>query len=53
MALAARGARLTTRKLEKIEDLKELWQVRKQAIQVVAKGTLVGVGLTLLILLIP
>ena len=53
MALAARGARLTTRKLEKIEDLKELWQVRKQAIQVVAKGTLVGIGITLLIMLIP
>ena len=53
MALAARGARLTTQKLEKIEDLKELWQVRKQAIKVVAKGTLVGIGITLLIMLIP
>ncbi|MCL4272127.1 MAG: hypothetical protein KJZ72_21395 [Anaerolineales bacterium] len=53
MVEAARGTRLMAGKSERIEDLKEVWKIRWQAVRVIVKGTLVGLGVTLLIMLIP
>ena len=38
---------------EKIEDQKEVRQIRWQALKVIAKGTLVGTAIILLVILIP
>jgi len=39
--------------VEKIEDLAELKQVRLQALKILLKGTLVGIALTLIVMLLP
>ncbi len=38
---------------EKIEDQKEVWKIRLQAMRVIVKGTLAGAALTALAMLIP
>jgi hypothetical protein len=53
VALAARGARKFGAEAEKIEDDAELKQVRKQALRVILKGSLVALPLTLLAYLLP
>ena len=53
MALASRGARQFGEKAEKIEDDAELKQVRRQALKVQLKASLVGLVLTALAFLIP
>jgi hypothetical protein len=50
---AARGTRLMTGTSEKIEDQKEVWQIRWQALRVILKGTLAGLAMTMLAMLIP
>jgi len=40
-------------KSEKIEDQKEVWKIRWQAVRVIIKGTLAGAALTALAMLIP
>ncbi len=47
MGLAARGSRQLGETIEKIEDVAELTQVRKQASKVRLKSSLVGVVMTL------
>jgi len=39
--------------VEEIEDQAELKQVRKQALKVIVKGTLIGIALTLIMMLLP
>jgi hypothetical protein len=39
--------------VEKIEDQAELKQVRLQARKILVKGVLVGIGLTLIVMLLP
>ena len=41
------------RKSEKIEDSKEVWTIRWQALKVIVKGTLAGAALTAIAMLIP
>jgi hypothetical protein len=53
VALAARGARLTSNKAEQIEDKREVLKIRWQALRVIIKGTLAGVAMTALVMLIP
>jgi len=53
VALASRGSRLTSNKLEEIDNQSELKQVRLQALKVLGKSTLVAVALTLLVMLLP
>ena len=53
MALASRGLRKFGETEEKIEDGAELKQVRRQALKVLAKASVVGVVLTLVAYLIP
>lgn len=53
MALASRGSRLITNRMEDIEDQSELKQVRRQALKVLGKSTLVAAVLTLLVMLLP
>jgi hypothetical protein len=48
-----RGARLTSKKEEMIEDKREVLKIRWQAIKIIAKGTLAGAALTALVMLIP
>jgi len=50
---AARGTRLMNGKSEKIEDLKEVWKIRWQAVRVIVKGMLVAAAMTALVMLIP
>lgn len=40
-------------KSEKIEDQKEVWRIRWQAVRVIVKGTLAGLAMTELAMLIP
>lgn len=40
-------------KSEKIEDLKEVWKIRWQAVRVIFKGMLVAAALTAAIMFIP
>ncbi|WKZ36567.1 MAG: hypothetical protein QY332_01335 [Anaerolineales bacterium] len=40
-------------KSEKIEDQKEVWRIRWQAVRVIVKGTLAGLAMTALAMLIP
>ena len=42
-----------TGRSEKIEDQKEVRQIRWQAVKVIVKGTLAGIAATLLVMLIP
>lgn len=53
MRLASRGARNMDTGIEQIEDERALAQVRRQARSVARKAILLGVGLTLLALLLP
>jgi hypothetical protein len=53
VALAGRGSRLTIGKEEEIEDQSELKQVKRQAMKVLAKSTLVAAALTLVVMLLP
>ena len=53
MALASRGLRKFGEAEEKIDDGAELNQVRRQALKVLAKASVVGVVLTLIAYLIP
>ena len=53
MALASRGLRNINDKVERIKEDAELKQVRRQALKVVLKGTLVAIPITLLAYLIP
>ncbi len=38
---------------EKIEDQKEVWTIRWQALRVIIKGTLAGAAMTAIAMLIP
>jgi hypothetical protein len=53
VGLAARGSRQLTENIEKIEDTEELKQVRRQARKVQTKGSIAGLVMTLITLLIP
>ena len=53
MSLASRGLRNISDKEERIEDLAELAQVRRQALRVVLKGVLWAIPLTVLAYLLP
>jgi len=53
VALAARRVRRTSEKYERVKDDKENAQITRQAMKVVLKGTLVGLAITALIMLIP
>ncbi len=53
MGLATRGSRQLGDQVEKIEDLAELSQVRRQALRVQLKSALVGILITILTLAIP
>ncbi|MFZ0548642.1 MAG: hypothetical protein WAM60_24545 [Candidatus Promineifilaceae bacterium] len=53
MGLAARGSRQLGDEVEKIEDEKELAQVRSQARRVQMKAVAFGLVITLVVLLIP
>jgi hypothetical protein len=53
VALASRGLRNISGKVEKIEDEEELKQVRRQAQKVILKGSLVALPLTVIAYLIP
>jgi len=53
VVLASRGLRNISNKVERIEDQVERRQVRYQALQVIIKGVLVAIPLTILAYLIP
>jgi hypothetical protein len=53
VALASRGLRNISDKIEGIEDDAELKQVRRQALRVVFKGLLAAIPFTLIAYLIP
>jgi ABC-type polysaccharide/polyol phosphate transport system ATPase subunit len=53
VALASRGLRNINDKIERIKDDAELKQVRRQALQVIFKGMLAALPLTVLAYLIP
>lgn len=53
MALAARGLRNLTGKVERIEDEAALAQVRRQARRVTLKALLAAIPLTLIALALP
>ncbi len=53
MSLSARGSRQLGDAVEKIEDPRELAQVRRQASQVQLKSLLAAIPLTLLALALP
>ena len=53
MGLAARGSRQLSDQVEKIEDLAELAQVRKQARRVQLKALLAAIPLTVVALVLP
>jgi len=53
VALASRGLRNTSDKIERINDQAALKQVRRQALRVVIKGVLVAIPFTILAFLIP
>ncbi len=38
---------------ERIENHKEVWKTRRQALRVIVKGTLAGLALTALAMLLP
>jgi len=53
VALASRGLRNISDKVERIKDQAELKQVRRQALRVIIKGMLVAIPITILAYLIP
>jgi hypothetical protein len=53
VALASRGLRNINAKIERIKDAEELKRVRKQALRVIIKGSLVALPLTLIAYLLP
>jgi hypothetical protein len=53
VALASRGLRNTSDKIERIKDQAELKQVHRQALRVIIKGVLIAIPLTLLACIIP
>ncbi|MCE9647005.1 MAG: hypothetical protein K8S20_13470 [Chloroflexi bacterium] len=53
MALAGRGSRQLTDKVEEIENPNELKQVRLQALKVLGKSFLVSLVFTLIALALP
>ena len=53
MALAGRSVRLTSDKIEKIEDESVDAQIKHQARRVILKGSLAGLAMIALVMLIP
>jgi len=53
VALAARSVRLTSDKYERVKDSAEDSKIKRQAMKVVLKGSLTGLVITALIMLIP
>jgi len=53
VALAQRRVRRTSDKYERVTDSKEDAQIQRQARKVIIKGTLVGLAITALVMLIP
>jgi hypothetical protein len=51
--LAARGARDLDDGEQRVEDSTELRQIRRQALGVVLRGSLIGAALTAVVLLLP
>jgi len=52
VTLAARGARDLDEGEALVEDPAERWQIRKQALGVMARGVLIGAGLMVPVLII-